>query len=392
MRIGAARVGAFFACMGLGACVTPPPPPPVVATPPGPAPAPLAVATSPVAPPPPSCDTTHFPEDAWEACLFADRDTKRFVASERWASLDHDWGAGGPRGLADDFSVEARRLVCLPAGTYVFDTVSDDGLQVFADDELLLDEWGDHSPLAATSRPVTVDGCVPIRVRYFEHQGGAVLRVTPRPAARAATCDTTSFPKGLAHVCLFAGRTRKELLGETTWSTLEAPWDADSGPYGRVDDFAVEARTTACFDKGEYMFHTRSDDGLRVLVDGKPVIDFYTDHSPTVRDSVNVPLEGCHRVEVDYYENGGASVLDVAWAKAGSPRARRWDEERPCGGCADGARCVDAARFGGPKGGHVCARDKGESRSGEACGGGGARCGGGRRCVKSCEDCASVCE
>jgi type IV pilus assembly protein PilY1 len=54
---------------------------------------------------------------------------------------------------------------------------------------------------------------------------------------------------------------------------------------------------------GTYTFTVRADDGLRLYVDGKLVLDKWIDQSATTY-TVNVPLTaGTHTVVMQYYEN-----------------------------------------------------------------------------------------
>ena len=72
---------------------------------------------------------------------------------------------------------------------------------------------------------------------------------------------------------------------------------------------------------GEYTFTTTSDDGVRLFVDGKPVIDNWGDHAPT-DDSGTVALEAGRRydIQLDFYENGGGAVARLQWSYPGQAR------------------------------------------------------------------------
>ena len=88
-----------------------------------------------------------------------------------------------------------------------------------------------------------------------------------------------------------------------------------------ADTFSVrwtgELRVDAA---GEYSLITSSDDGVRLWVDGKAVIDAWAPH--TVRDdSVKLNLTaGRHAIKVEYYDNEGVAFLKLSWAGPGIPR------------------------------------------------------------------------
>ncbi len=64
---------------------------------------------------------------------------------------------------------------------------------------------------------------------------------------------------------------------------------------------------------GLYKFAVKSDDGTRLFVDDKLVIDNWHDQGPTLR-SVALPLEAGqeHAVKLEYYENGGGAQVTLA--------------------------------------------------------------------------------
>lgn len=66
-----------------------------------------------------------------------------------------------------------------------------------------------------------------------------------------------------------------------------------------------------------YTFYTTSDDGVRLWVNGQPVIDNWTDHAPT-EDSGQVTLTGgqMHDIRMEYYENGGGAEARLSWSSA----------------------------------------------------------------------------
>jgi hypothetical protein len=96
------------------------------------------------------------------------------------------------------------------------------------------------------------------------------------------------------------------------------PW---AGPIKELapgpDRFGMIARTRLTLGKGSWRFTTMSDDGVRVLVDGKPVIENWTWHAPT-SDSGVLELQEAREVEVvvEHFEIDGYSVLKLDIAPA----------------------------------------------------------------------------
>jgi parallel beta-helix repeat protein len=93
-------------------------------------------------------------------------------------------------------------------------------------------------------------------------------------------------------------------------ATLDFPWRG-GGPGGKVrkERFATVAETEIDLAAGDYEIVTVSDDGVKVLVDGKVVLENWTHHGPT-EDRVTVPLTaGKHRIRIEHFQIDGWSWL-----------------------------------------------------------------------------------
>ena len=78
------------------------------------------------------------------------------------------------------------------------------------------------------------------------------------------------------------------------------------------DHFGMIARTRLALTAGTWEFATLSDDGIRVVVDGHPVIENWTWHGPT-RNAGEIRLKHDKTVEivVEHFEIDGYAVLDL---------------------------------------------------------------------------------
>lgn len=91
---------------------------------------------------------------------------------------------------------------------------------------------------------------------------------------------------------------------------------ANSEAFPFDDHFAMRAtRLVSIPEDGEYTFLTRSDDGVRLTIDGQVIIDDGEPHSVTSTD-VTVYLEaGMKQVELIYFESSKAAVIELAAAR-----------------------------------------------------------------------------
>lgn len=80
---------------------------------------------------------------------------------------------------------------------------------------------------------------------------------------------------------------------------------------------------------GDYLFVLNSDDGSRLHVDGKLVIDHWGDHASASK-SATVALRAGHPVaiRVDYYEKAGEASLRLGWRVPGGPSPQQRERLR----------------------------------------------------------------
>ena len=82
------------------------------------------------------------------------------------------------------------------------------------------------------------------------------------------------------------------------------------------DYFGMIARTQLRLPKGKWEFTTLSDDGVRVTVDGQPVIENWTWHGPTRNaGTLEMPAEKTVEIVVEHFEIDGYAVLELQIAQ-----------------------------------------------------------------------------
>jgi hypothetical protein len=96
--------------------------------------------------------------------------------------------------------------------------------------------------------------------------------------------------------------------------SIDFAWGAGSpGAAIPSDGFSVRWSRMVDFQAGAYRFTATSDDGMRVSVDGRPIIDQWWDHPPRTATGYLRLTAGEHLVTVEYYENTGHAVAKVSW-------------------------------------------------------------------------------
>lgn len=100
--------------------------------------------------------------------------------------LDYMSGRTFEDGVArDKFAVTAEGPIDLPPGNYVATVISDDGVRVWVDGELVLDEWASHE--SQVNRIPLTSGRRLLKVQYYEAGGFAELRFDIHKAPRVAS-------------------------------------------------------------------------------------------------------------------------------------------------------------------------------------------------------------
>jgi YVTN family beta-propeller protein len=253
----------------------------------------------------------------------------------RTEAVDFDWGTAAPgTGVtADNFGARWSGTVQAPStGTYRFQTTSDDGVRLWVNGVLLIDNWTDHPPATDTSAGINLVAGVKydIRLEYYEKGGGATMRLrwlTPGDVVFVAVPATRLFtPAVVAGTGLAASYFNNTTLTGTAVLTrteaVDFNWGAGSpGTAVAVNNFSARwSGTVAATVAGSYRFQTESDDGVRLWVNGVQVINNWTDHGTTTNNSAVITLTAGQRVSIrmEYYEKTGGAVARLRWLVPGA--------------------------------------------------------------------------
>jgi hypothetical protein len=295
------------------------PSPTTTATPVTPDPISTPVPATPTATPiPPTATPTPVPA-GWRGEYYANRTLSGTPALVRTdPTINFDWGSGSPAaGLpGDSFSVLWTRSLVFEEGLYRFYVVVDDGVRLYVDGQRIIDSWqdGGRRELAADLRLPA--GHHTLRVEYYEHTGDGLVQVrweklTSYPDWKGEYWSNRSLSGAPALV-------RND--GEINFN-----WGGGSPAAGLpADGFSARWTRTASFDRGTYRFHVRVDDGARLWIDDRLVLDTWRDGS--LREVLVdwAVTQGTHSLRLEYYENTGDARVRLWWEKLSSPTYPDW--------------------------------------------------------------------
>ena len=83
------------------------------------------------------------------------------------------------------------------------------------------------------------------------------------------------------------------------------------------NSFSVRWTGNFIFEEGRYRFKGRSDDGIRIYVDNKKIIDKWKNQVPTNVETETDIEKGAHQVRIEYYEDRGGAKVQVSWDRIG---------------------------------------------------------------------------
>ena len=247
----------------------------------------------------------------WRGRYYANPDLKgEPVLVRNDPKIDFNWGVGAPAaGLpADGFSVKWIRHMDFSEGTYRFCAKADDGVSVEMDDSLpyIIREWHDGSGTYCADVHVSA-GRHKVTVEYFERLGGAMIefwfeKVQSYPAWKGEYFNNRNLSGSPVLV-------RND-------SNVDFDWGAGAPALGLpADNFGVRWTRQLYFPAGQYSFHVDVDDGARLWVDGRLIIDQWHDGLGSYRGDIYLG-DGQHQVRMEMYEHTGNAKARLRWILA----------------------------------------------------------------------------
>jgi glucose/arabinose dehydrogenase len=268
---------------------------------------------------------------------------RRFVRQD--AAIDFDWGGGAPMPEmgVDSFSVRWTGSVEPRfSEPYSFTTFSDDGVRLWINGTLIIDQWSKH-PASEHSGAITLTAGrrYDLRMEVYEGYGQAVARLSWASASqpRAVIPRSQLYPPppappppdpdpppgggtGLAAV-YFDNRDLTGPQVARTDGAVDFSWGAAAPAPGiDADTFSVRwtGRLAPRFTE-TYTFTTTSDDGVRLWLGGQLLIDQWNNHAATDHSATVALTAGeSYDLRLEMYENYGNAVARLSWASPSQPR------------------------------------------------------------------------
>lgn len=259
---------------------------------------------------------------------FAGREFGTKVLTRVDSSVDFSWGTGAPSPAvgSNDFAVRWTGLVEPKfTGQYTFYTVSDDGVRLWIDNQLIINNWTDHSSIENNgSIALSAGQKYAVRLEFYENSGDAVAKLLWSSVDQAQEVIPSSqlYP-GLG-TGLFAEYYDNDDLTNLKFTRVDPVIDFDwasGSPAASIEADTFSVRWTGKVEplfSEAYTFFTLSNDGVRLWVNGQLVIDNWTDHATVEDASAPVILSAGTPVEIkmEFKESSGDAVVKLLWSSA----------------------------------------------------------------------------
>ncbi len=203
------------------------------------------------------------------------------------------------------------RSLYFTGGTWQFTTTTDDGVRLWVDSNLVIDQWHDQSATSYTANVALTTGYHAIQMEYYEDTGNAVAQLSYAPASASPPPSTV--------VGVWVGQyyNNISLSGAPVFYRNDTALNFNWG-YGSPDPSVPVDNFSAKWDSyqnipttGYYTVVATSDDGVRVWVDGNLAINGWYDHSATTFTATLNFAAGLHAFHVEYYEHTGTASINV---------------------------------------------------------------------------------
>jgi hypothetical protein len=253
--------------------------------------------------------------ESWKGTYWLNKtmDSKWALISDD-EEIDFDWKDDSPHFSIPEniFSVQWKRTVDFEPGLYIFNAHADDGLRVFLDDALIIDEWHQSNGKELYSVEMNISGEHELTVAYYEQKGQAMVQFWwtlegPENTPPEVVDDEYNAKKGLVLEIDAPGvlENDQDPDGDRLSALLEG------GPsHGQVElsaDGSFRYTPDEEFD-GEDSFRYRASDGLETSAIATVTINVIAGNNPPIakNDSYSISEGG-------YFDVSSPGILGNDW-------------------------------------------------------------------------------
>jgi uncharacterized protein YraI len=231
------------------------------------------------------------------------------------AGINFDWNQGSPLpGVvsSDNFSVRWTRNLNMSAGRYRFTVATDDGVRLWVNNSLVIDNWKNQSLTTKSADLDLPNGSVPIRMEYFDSTGGAHAHLSWSQVNvnivnwRGEYYNNSSLSGGPSVI-------RDDANINFNWG--------DGSPASGInnDNFSVRWTRSMVLNPGRYRFTTSTDDGVRLWVNNQLIIDRWYNQALSNGNGEVELYGGPVSIKMEYFDSTGGAQANLSWTQLTVP-------------------------------------------------------------------------
>ncbi|WP_176694419.1 PA14 domain-containing protein [Paraliobacillus sp. PM-2] len=254
---------------------------------------------------------------SWSGVYYDEKDLTGNTIDVTSDALKFNWQYDAPHAKVPYYDYSASFYKKVQGNQdYFVQTYADDGIRVKANNQLIIDRW---SNAAGTYDSGLITGLGAgehtVQTDYFENTGKAVLyaEVVPLGDWYGYYYNNTAVEGTPENARMIAAESDGSLKEDHGYN---APISGVS-----KDEFSAKYVTAKAIEAGQYIVRAGADDGVRVYVDGKLVLDRWT-NSRYREDAVKLDIndnnqapngqQNIHWIEVEYYDKTNHAKVDVS--------------------------------------------------------------------------------
>ncbi len=250
---------------------------------------------------------------AWEVKYYSGTNFGSFVASMTLDRIERVM-AERPTAVGNsNYSVRARRTLWLPLGRYRAQIRADGGVRLKIGGVPSIDAWVDQPPTSYWTYFEHRGGPLSIEIEYYQHLSGADLAFELVPEGffgeyyREVTLEKPPTASSLDRNVPIAYRFEP---------AIDFDW-GQSGHLSRIGSDRFSARWTGEVELpvGRWSIEVTADDGVRLFLDGRLLIDQWRDQSPTIHRKILDLVGRKHNLRLEYYEKTGRAVCKMVFRR-----------------------------------------------------------------------------
>jgi hypothetical protein len=250
--------------------------------------------------------------------------------------VDFSWATAAPgAGVNPDKFVVQWSGQVKPEFTeeYTFYTLADDGVRLWVNGKLLVDDWKDHAPTESSGKINLQAGQkYDIVMEYFENQLGATAKLSWSSASRAKEIIPMErlYPDQAAQNGNGNGLYGTYFLGDSFTRSPETvkredakvdfTWAANNRPATATatQDFSVRwnGQVQPRYS-GTYTFYVEAQDGFRLWVDNQQIISsFIQGNKRELSGHIFLGAGRKYNVRLEHFDFRGTAEIKLSWSSA----------------------------------------------------------------------------